>query len=118
MVGATVLDLIAEEDLPGSARRVGRYLKDRLQELAQRHDLVGAVHGEGLYLGVEFVRDRVTLEPATVETSAICERLRQRGVIVQPTGNFMNVLKIKPPLSFDEAAADFFTEALDRVLAS
>lgn len=117
VVGATVLDVIAEEDLAGNARRVGRYLKDRLQELAERHDLIGAVHGEGLYLGVEFVRDRDTLEPATSETSEICERLRQRGVIVQPTGNAMNVLKIKPPLCFDEAAADFFTDALDRILA-
>ena len=74
------------------------------------------MHGEGLYLGVEFVRDRVTLEPATAETEEICERLLQRGVIVQPTGNSMNVLKIKPPLSFDEAAADFFADALDSVL--
>ena len=117
VVGATVLDVIIEEDLAGNARRVGRYLKDRLQELAQRHDLIGAVHGEGLYLGVEFVRDRVMLEPATAETTEICDRLRERGIIVQPTGNAMNVLKIKPPLSFDLAAADFFTDALDRVLA-
>ena len=117
VVGATVLDVIAEEDLAGNARRVGRYLKDRLQELALRHELIGAVHGEGLYLGVEFVRDRVTLEPATAETAEICDRLLQRGVIVQPTGNAMNVLKIKPPLSFDEAAADFFADALDSVLA-
>jgi 4-aminobutyrate aminotransferase-like enzyme len=117
VAGATVLDVIAEEDLAGNARRVGRFLKDRLQELAQRHELIGAVHGEGLYLGVEFVRDHVTLEPATVETSEICDRLLQRGVIVQPTGNAMNVLKIKPPLSFDEAAADFFADALDSVLS-
>ncbi|WP_435747310.1 aminotransferase [Microbacterium sp. PMB16] len=116
VVGSTVLDVIAEEDLAGNARRVGAYLKARLQELATRHELIGAVHGEGLYLGVEFVRDRVTLEPATAETSEICERLLGCGIIVQPTGNLMNVLKIKPPLSFDEAAADFFVDALDRVV--
>ena len=40
-----------------------------------RHPLVGAVHGSGLYLGLEFVRDRATLEPATAETAAICDRL-------------------------------------------
>ncbi len=117
VVGATVLDVIAEEDLAGNARRVGRHLKSRLEELAQRHELIGAVHGEGLYLGVEFVLDRHTLEPATLLTAEICERLRDLGVIVQPTGNDLNVLKIKPPLSFDEAAADFFVDALDRVLS-
>lgn len=116
VVGSTVLDVIADEDLAGNARRVGAHLKSRLQDLAQRHELIGAVHGEGLYLGVEFVRDRATLEPATAETARICERLRDCGIIVQPTGNLMNVLKIKPPLSFDEDAADFFADALDRVL--
>lgn len=117
VVGATVLDVIADEDLAGNAHRVGRHLKSRLEELAQRHELIGAVHGEGLYLGVEFVLDRHTLEPATALTSEVCERLLEFGVIVQPTGNHLNVLKIKPPLSFDEAAADFFVAALDRVLA-
>lgn len=116
VVGATVLDVIVEEDLPGNAKRVGRYLKDRLEELGQRHELIGTVHGEGLYLGVEMVRDRATLEPATTETAEICERLLHRGIIVQPTGNNLNVLKIKPPLSFDEAAADFFVDALDHAL--
>ncbi|KJL21114.1 aminotransferase class III-fold pyridoxal phosphate-dependent enzyme [Microbacterium foliorum] len=118
VVGSTVLDVIADEDLAGNARRVGAHLKNRLQGLAHRHEIIGAVHGEGLYLGVEFVRDRVTLEPATTETTEICERLLERGIIVQPTGNLMNVLKIKPPLSFDEAAADFFVDAVDHVLSS
>ena len=48
-------------------------------------------------MGVELVRDRATLEPAAAETSAICERMRELGVIVQPTGDRMNVLKMKPP---------------------
>jgi 4-aminobutyrate aminotransferase-like enzyme len=38
------------------------------------------------------------------------------GVIIQPTGDRMCVLKIKPPLCLDTEAADFFADALDRVL--
>ena len=60
--------------------------------------IIGAVHGIGLYVGVELVRDRTTLEPATAETAAICERLRELGVIMQPTSDRLCVLKIKPPL--------------------
>ena len=74
------------------------------------------MHGLGLYLGVEFVRDRATLEPATEETAAICDRLLELGVIMQPTGDHQNVLKIKPPLCLDRAGADFFVDMLDRVL--
>jgi 4-aminobutyrate aminotransferase-like enzyme len=80
--------------------------------------VIGAVHGAGLYLGVEFVRDRGTLEPATEETEAICNRLLELGVIMQPTGDHQNVLKIKPPLCIDAAAADFFVAMLDEVLTT
>lgn len=116
-VGVTVLDILRDEKLQENARTVGRHLKSRLEDLQGRHDLLGAVHGTGLYLGVELVRDRVTLEPATSEASAICDRMLELGVVIQPTSDRLNVLKVKPPLCIDRAAADFFVGALDRVLS-
>jgi 4-aminobutyrate aminotransferase-like enzyme/Ser/Thr protein kinase RdoA (MazF antagonist) len=116
VAGLTVLDVLESEGLQANAALVGGYLKGRLEELAGRHALIGAVHGDGLYLGVEFVRDRGTLEPAAAETMAICDRLLELGVIMQPTSDRMCVLKIKPPLCLDVAGADFFADALDRVL--
>ncbi|WP_105969210.1 aminotransferase [Streptomyces geranii] len=116
VVGLTVLDTLRDENLQANALDVGGYLKGRLVELADRHPLIGAVHGSGLYLGVEFVRDRTTLEPATEETAAICERLRELGVIMQPTSDRQCVLKIKPPLCLTRDSADDFVEALDDVL--
>ncbi|MFF2371559.1 aminotransferase [Agromyces sp. NPDC058110] len=117
VAGLAVLDAFRDEGLQRNALEVGTRLKRRLEALATRHPLIGAVHGLGLYLGVEFVRDRDTLEPATAETAAICDRLRDLGVIMQPTGDHQNVLKTKPPLCLDDASADFFVEMLDRVLA-
>ncbi|MCZ0982556.1 aminotransferase class III-fold pyridoxal phosphate-dependent enzyme [Streptomyces diastatochromogenes] len=116
VAGLTVLDALRDEDLQGNAVRVGTHLKARLEGLARRHPLIGAVHGAGLYLGVELVRDRVTLEPAPEETAELCDRMLDLGVVVQPTGDHQNVLKIKPPLCVDRAAADFFTDTLDRAL--
>ncbi|MEU9172999.1 aminotransferase [Streptomyces sp. NPDC048420] len=116
VVGLTVLDALRDEGLQANALEVGGHLKRRLVELADRHPLIGAVHGSGLYLGVEFVRDRTTLEPATEETAAICERLRELGVIMQPTSDRQCVLKIKPPLCLTRDSADFFVTALDDVL--
>ncbi len=116
-VGLCVLDIIRDEDLQGNARTVGGHLKRRLEELGQRHEIVGAVHGSGLYLGVELVRDRATLEPAASETAAICDRMLDLGVVIQPTSDRMNVLKVKPPLCLDKSGADFFVDTLDRVLS-
>jgi 4-aminobutyrate aminotransferase-like enzyme len=55
--------------------------------------------------------------PAPEETKAICERMRDLGVIIQPTGDAYNVLKVKPPLCLGIEDADFFADALGRVLA-
>lgn len=116
VVGLTVLDVLRDEGLQENARVVGAHLRERLLGLADRHEIIGAVHGVGLYVGVEMVLDRETLEPAAAETAAICERMRELGVIMQPTSDRMCVLKIKPPLGITISDADFFVDALDRVL--
>jgi 4-aminobutyrate aminotransferase-like enzyme/Ser/Thr protein kinase RdoA (MazF antagonist) len=116
VVGLAVLDAMRDEGWQENARTVGEHLRRRLQGLAERHPLISAVHGRGLYLGVELVRDRDTLEPATGETAAICERMLQLGVVVQPTGEHLNLLKVKPPLCMTRESADFFVDTLDRVL--
>jgi 4-aminobutyrate aminotransferase-like enzyme len=115
-IGLTVLDVLAEEDLQGNALRVGEHLKTRLLALRERHPIVGTVHGMGLYLGVEMIRDPDTLTPATEETAAICDRMLDLGVVIQPTGDHQNILKTKPPLCIDVSGADFYVDALDRVL--
>ncbi|MFF7048658.1 aminotransferase [Streptomyces griseorubiginosus] len=116
VVGLTVLDTLRDEDLQGNAARVGGHLKSRLEVLADRHGIIGAVHGSGLYLGLELVRDRADLEPAREETAELCDRMLDLGVIVQPTGDHLNILKIKPPLCIDTTAADFFADMLDLAL--
>jgi 4-aminobutyrate aminotransferase-like enzyme/Ser/Thr protein kinase RdoA (MazF antagonist) len=118
VVGLAVLDAMEREGLQENARTVGEHLRRRLEELAGRRPLIGAVHGRGFYLGVELVRDRDTLEPATTETAAICDRMLELGVVVQPTGDRQNVLKLKPPMVTTRASADFFVDVLDRVLAT
>ncbi|WP_185715057.1 aminotransferase [Gulosibacter macacae] len=117
VVGRTVLDVIEDERLQARAARVGARFSARMSELAQRHEWIGAVHGIGLYQGVELVRDRETLEPATEEVALLCERMLPHGMIVQPASERQNVLKFKPPMVIDEADVDAFADALDVELA-
>ena len=116
-VGIAVLDAMATEGLQENARVVGARLADGFRALAERHPLIGPVHGEGLYLGVELVGDRETMAPAAAEAAAICERLRELGVVVLTTSERSNVLKIKPPLCLTASSADTVVTALDRVLS-
>ncbi|PYD08183.1 MULTISPECIES: aminotransferase [Pseudomonas syringae group] len=115
-IGMAVLDVMEEEKLWDNARIVGDHFKARLQALADKHPLVGAVHGMGFYLGMELVRDRHTLEPATEETARLCERLRELGIFMQPTGDYLNILKIKPPMCTTRRSVDFFVDNVSKVL--
>ncbi|WP_167880605.1 aminotransferase [Nocardioides guangzhouensis] len=117
-VGVAVLDVLRDEGLQENAARIGAHLSTRLEALRERHSLIGCIHGRGLYQGVELVRDPETLEPATEEATAICERLRELGVIEHATGDYSNVLKVKPPLCITRDSADFFVDRLDEVLSA
>ncbi|MCX7973749.1 MAG: aminotransferase class III-fold pyridoxal phosphate-dependent enzyme [Candidatus Aminicenantes bacterium] len=110
--GLAVLEAIEEEELPKKAKQVGAYLKKGLKQLQKEHELIGDVRGQGLFLGVELVRDRTTLEPATEETRYVVEKMKDFGVLVSPDGPWRNVIKIKPPLVFNERNADQLIEAL------
>ena len=116
-VGLAVLDVIEKERLQPNALTVGAYLKGVLSRLMVKHPLIGDVRGEGLFLGVELVRDRTTLEPAAAEASYVGERMKQLGVLIGIDGPFRNVLKIKPPMVFTKTDADRLTNALNHVLS-
>ena len=115
-VGLAVLDVIRDEELQQNALEVGDYLKQQLRELQNRHPLIGDVRGLGLFIGIEFVRDPETLEPADSEAAQIVERMKERGVLLSTDGPYHNVIKIKPPMIFSKADADLLISGLDHVL--
>jgi len=115
-VGSAVLDVIEEEGLMESARRVGAYTLGRLARLAERHSLIGDVRGSGLFFAVEMVRDRKSKIPAPAETKRIVNLMRERGVLLSRIGPHDNILKIRPPMQFKSEHADLLVEMLDGVL--
>lgn len=116
-VGLAVLDVIEEEGLRARALEVGTRFREGLAELAARHELVGDVRGLGLFIGVELVRDRQTLEPATEEAADVVNLMRDRRILLSTDGPFENVIKIKPPLVFTHEDAGRVVGELDAVLA-
>ena len=115
-VGMAVLDVLEQENLQNKARVTGDYLKTRFAALAETHPLIGHVRGEGLFLGIELVKDRTTLEPATEEAGLIANDMREHGVLISTDGPFDNVLKIKPPMAFGQTEAEIMADALGAAL--
>jgi 4-aminobutyrate aminotransferase-like enzyme/Ser/Thr protein kinase RdoA (MazF antagonist) len=117
-VGLTVLDVVQEERLQDHALAVGSSLIGRLRAAIGDHPLVGDIRGSGLFLGVELVKDRDTLEPAGVEASEVANRMRERGILLGTEGPFHNVLKIRPPMPFNDDDAALLSDVLAETLAS
>jgi 4-aminobutyrate aminotransferase-like enzyme len=117
-IGCAVLDVVEKEKLQANALRVGADLKRRLLALRHRHPIVSDVRGQGLLLGVE-LQDPQTHAPAGNAARWTINELCRRGVLVGTTGpdrNSRNILKIRPPLVFDDEAVDLLVTTLDAAL--
>ena len=99
----TTIDLI-ENGYMQNAAEVGEYTQDALCEIQERHPSIGCVRGIGLMIGVEFVMDRSTKEPAEEMRDQIVDLAFQRGLLTLGCGK--STLRISPPLCIGKGEID------------
>ena len=115
-IGKAVLRVVQEEDLQENAKVVGNYLLKGLQDLQDKHRIIGDVRGQGLFLGFELVNNLSEKRPLPQAASYLSNRMRYFGILTSTDGPDENVIKIKPPICFSIRQADFFLDRLDQVL--
>lgn len=115
-IGLAVLDALDEGRLQEHAAVVGGTLKGSLASLAMEHECIGDVRGRGLFLGIEFVSDRRDRTPAPGIAKYVANRAQQLGVLLSTDGPDHNVIKIKPPMTFNESNAERMVSTLGRIL--
>src|ERR1700756_4037480 len=108
------IELIEEEDLLENAHTVGAYFRAKLEELQQKHPLIGDVRGKGLMQGLELVKDRATKEPAPQETTQLLERTRENGLLIGKGGLYGNVVRLSPMLNISKGEVDEAIRLLDK----
>lgn len=107
--GNAVLDVLRDRRLPERATVTGAYLQERLRGLAATYDLLGEVRGTGLVVGVDVAGSRATAK-------ALLEALVREGALAGLTGPRGDVLKVRPPLVWDETHVDHFVGCLTRAI--
>jgi 4-aminobutyrate aminotransferase len=113
-----VLDLIEQENLAANAAETGAYLRANLENLKDKHALIGEVRGMGLMQAVELVQDRESKTPATQETLRLMEAARENRILLGRGGLYGNVLRISPPLNITKSDVDDFIRQLDLSFAA
>ena len=109
-VGQAVIDVIEDEDLTASVTAVGSYLRERLRAIGRETPAVAEVRGHGLFIGIEWVKDRGSKDPDPDGAEEVMNRLRRAGFLMGRSGQHGNVLKVRPPLVFGREHADLFLE--------
>lgn len=114
-IATEVLRTVKREKLQKNALEVGKYLKDELRKLAEKFPIIGDVRGQGLFLGIELVDNK--LNPLAAQADYVINRMKDHGILMSTDGPDHNVLKIKPPIIFTKENAEELIFYLQKILA-
>jgi diaminobutyrate-2-oxoglutarate transaminase len=96
--GAAALEFMVNNNLADHASQLGASMLSWLKELEAESEIVGDVRGKGLMLGVEFVKDKSTKEPAPEWARDVRAACHRRGLLIEIGGHYNNVGRFLPPL--------------------
>ena len=114
-VGMAVLDEIENRDILRQSAAVGRHLRQALERIKIDHPVMGDVRGCGLFTGIEWVSEDQQADPNGA--IAMANKLKEKGFLLSNAGALKNVLKVRPPLVFEQQHADQFLAAFTEILA-
>jgi alanine-glyoxylate transaminase / (R)-3-amino-2-methylpropionate-pyruvate transaminase len=114
--GIAVLDVIERENMQANSLNLGHKILAGLNELKEKHKLIGDIRGKGLLLGIELVKDRQSKEPAREECAQVMENCKEMGLLLGKGGLWGQTIRFSPPMCLKEYDADFLIDVLDCAL--
>jgi acetylornithine/succinyldiaminopimelate/putrescine aminotransferase len=125
--GLATLAVVDDEGLVENAEKTGRLLRESLQALVDRYELLADVRGRGLMVGIEFGK------PASLKLRTgwnmlqaarrglfaqmvVVPLFQQHRILTQVAGDHLDVVKLIPPLIAGEAEVETFVEAFTEVM--
>ncbi len=102
--GVAVIEAIEEDNLLKNAVELGQYVKDKFEQLKQKHFIIDSVRGIGLMIGVQL----------TSPCKEIVDKCLEKGLRINCTSN--TVLRFMPPMIATKSQIDQAIEILDSVL--
>jgi acetylornithine/succinyldiaminopimelate/putrescine aminotransferase len=127
VAGLATLSVFDDEGIVAHAAAMGDLWKQRLGEVAARHDVLAAITGRGQMIGLTFdapsspgLRRRYRavehLRPAMFSQTLVVPLFHEYGILTQVAADNANIIKLLPPLIAGPAEIDQFADALDDLL--
>ncbi|MBM7702467.1 aspartate aminotransferase family protein [Metabacillus iocasae] len=109
------LEVIKEENLLQNAKEVGAYAVEKLQQLKEKHDVIGDIRAVGLMIGIEII-DPITKKANGDGLFKILDIALQKGVLFYFCGNSSEVIRMVPPLTVTKEQIDDGLHILDEAI--
>jgi 4-aminobutyrate aminotransferase len=109
------LDLL-QGGLIANAEKQGKFMLAQLRKLQKSHPSIGDVRGLGLMIGIEFVRDKKTKEPAPKVAGDTMREAFKKGLMLLTCGP--NGIRLVPPLVVNRGQCQIALEILDEVIGA
>ncbi len=127
VAGLATLDAFEQEGIVERARVTGEAFQAALAPLVERYELLHAVRGKGLMIGLAFGKPtsrRLRMRWNAVEAvrtalfsqMVVVPLFHRHRILTQVAADNMNVVKLLPPLVAGQEEVDYFVAALDDVL--
>lgn len=111
-----VIKKIEKENLCEKSLKLGEYIVERLNDMKEKYSVIGEVRGLGSMIGLEFVKDRNTKEPAADLVKAVIKKCYQNGVILLNAGILGNVIRFLPPLVMTKEQVKYGMDVLEEAI--
>lgn len=129
VAGLATLAVFDDEDIVDRSRRTGEAFVKALQPLAERHELLHDVRGEGLMIGIELgppasgglrrrFRALEAVRRGLFSQLVVLPLFQRHGILTQVAADSINVIKLLPPLVAGDDEVRLFVDALDDVLGA
>ena len=110
-VALAEIEYIQTNNLVENAAMVGDHALSRLNELKQKHRLIGNIAGVGLHIGIDLVKDLKTKERAVEEADCIMYKAMERGLAFKTIEG--NIITLRPALTITIEEMDQVVDILD-----
>ncbi|KIL75591.1 aspartate aminotransferase family protein [Bacillus badius] len=124
-VSLAVMNYIDEQQLLNQVNERGLYLSRGMQQLKQKHSIIGDIRGKGLLYGIEFVKNsRVGKSPFPLSekiTDQLINQAMKNGLLVYNASGAVNgqagdAIIIAPPFVISEREIDHLLSILDETI--
>lgn len=114
------IEILERDRLDKRSEEIGKKVTVRYRNMLEQYPIIGDVRGLGGMIGIEFVKDRSTKEPAPELTAEIVQKCAHKGLLVESAGTYNNVIRFLAPLVMTdeqlETGLNIFEQAVAEVM--